>query len=134
MNETKTRNYSPWIREAWAAWEMLRKLGFKAEDIFWVFVPTANAIPRPGIALNIVLRTQDKELAITCSHRLSEGESRRLERSSRTFQETLSLDKFDEADLRTALEASYVWKNQAGLIAQLISKGFSLPYANAKMN
>ena len=127
----KMRDFSPPILEAWATWEILRKLQFASDDIFWVFGFTANAVPAPGVALNIVLRSQGKELTATCSNTMSEKEARRMEADSRTFQELLAADKFDEAEMTRLLHASYAWKNKADLIVALSLKGFRFPY---KMN
>jgi len=125
------RKHSPWILEAWATWQLLRRLGFSSDDIFWEFVPTANAIPRPGIALNIVLRAQDKTLVVTCSHRLSEGEARRMKRDVLTFQEKFIAGEFSDVEMTKILHASHAWTSQAGLVAALQSKGFVFPYTQS---
>lgn len=124
----KMRSFEAPIIEAWATWECLRKLGFASDDIFWIFEKIANAVPRPGLVLNIVLKAQDKRFAVTCSPRLSEGEARRTEASARKFHETLASGQFDEAEMTELLHASWVWKNKADLMMALIGKGFVFPY------
>jgi len=125
---TKMRRYEAPILEAWATWEIFRKLGFAADDIYWLFSNTLNAIPRPGVALNIQLKTQNKEFTVTCSQRLSEGEARRLESSSRKFQEQLSSASFDEAEMIDVLHESFAWKNKSDLLVALVSNGFVFPF------
>lgn len=127
----KFRSYSPEILEAWATWESLRKLGFRSDDIYWVFENTLNAIPRPGLTLGIKLAAQDKELRVTCSHRLSEGRARRLQREATEFMEAVNADSFDHEEMKAVLHGSFVWKNQAGFILALKGKGFDFP---ARMN
>jgi hypothetical protein len=122
------KEYSPYIVEAWAVWEVMRKLGFKADDIYWIFGNTLNANPAPGMALNIVLRTQGKELSVTCSMRLTDDEAKKLEEDSREFQETLNAGKFDEADLTEHLHKSYVWTNKERFLLVLKAKGFEYPF------
>lgn len=137
MSETpklKMRSFSPWILEAWATWETMRKLDFKPDEIFWVFANTENAIPRPGITLNIMLKAQNKQMVVTCSHRLSEGEARRLERSAREFQEALSANRFDEAEATQVLLKSFVWVNKADFLMTLRQKGFEFPFKLNAMN
>lgn len=116
--------WSAWIWEAWAVWEMLRRLGFSADDIFWEIVPTTNAVPGPGLALNVVLRAQGKVLTVTCSHRLTLEVGKALEEESREFQEGLVARKFDESVLFDKLHATTMWGNRAGLVIALRSKGF----------
>lgn len=128
------RSFSPWILEAWATWETLRKLDFKSDDIFWVFERVENVIPRPGMALNIVLKTQDKVMTITCSHRLSEGEARRLQKHTAKFQGLLADGKFDETEMNEVLHASFIWKNKADLLFALGAKGFEFPFKLNQMN
>lgn len=137
MSETpklKMRAFSPWILEAWATWETMRKLGFKSDDIFWVFQPTENAIPRPGITLSIMLKTQDRQMVVTCSHRLSEGEARRLERDSRKFQEVLAADGFDETEMTGVLVSSWIWNNKSDFLMALKQKGFEFPFKLNALN
>ncbi len=125
---TSMKQYERPVLEAWATWEVLRKLSFKADDIFWIFSQTLNAVPRPGLALNVVLRTQDKEFSVTCSPRLSEGQARRLERQSAEFQQKLVAAEFDEKEMTEILHASYAWKNKADLLIALGAKGFAFPF------
>lgn len=125
---TKFKKYPPPILEAWAVWEILRKLGFKADDIFWVFEPTLNAVPRPGLTLGVKLVVGDNTLRVTCSQRLSEGEAKRLERQSRTFMEQVNKDAFDHEEMKDVLHQSYAWKNQLGLLTTLKAKGFEFPF------
>lgn len=122
------REYPQPIREAWATWEVLRKLGFQADDIFWVFAQTLNAVPRPGLALNVVLRTQGREFSVTCSPRLSEGEAKRHEKQARVFMETLNAGKFVEKEMLEVLHASYAWRNKSDMLMVLRAKGFEFPY------
>jgi len=121
------KKYHKWILEGWASWEALRKLGFSADDIFWEFVHTVNVKPRPGFALNIVLRTQDRVFVITCSHRLSSGESKALLRKAKKFQRELADGHFDEAEMRAIYEESFVAQNGPHLILALQMKGFVIP-------
>jgi DNA-binding SARP family transcriptional activator len=62
---------------------------------------------------------------------MSEKEARRTEARSRTFQELLAADAFDEAEMTQVLHASYVWTHKADLLVALSLKGFVFPY---KMN
>lgn len=127
----KMRSFAPPILEAWATWETLRKLGFAASDIFWEFSNTLNAVPRPGMALNIVLRTQDRAFSVTCSPRLSDGEARRMQRESEKFQAALIAGEFDESEMTELLAASWVWQNKSDMLVGLVAKGFAFP---CKMN
>jgi hypothetical protein len=120
------RSYSPWILEAWATWEVLRKLGFKADDIFWEINNTVNATPGPGLTLNIVLRTQNRMMRITCSHRLEEAA--KILDDSRVFQEAVNAGKFEETEMTEVLHASWVWENQAAFVLALGAKGFEFPF------
>jgi hypothetical protein len=124
----KMRDYSPWIREAWATWEVLRKLGFAADTIFWEFAKSVNAVPRPGFALHIVLRTQDRVATITCSESLSTEEARPLFEAAQRFQAQLVAGDFDEAEMHDVLHSSYVWTNKVDLLAMLSAKGFKWPF------
>lgn len=122
------RKFAPPILEAWATWEMLRKLGFKADDIFWQFQNTLNAVPKPGMTLSIWLKTQGKELSIVCSRSMTDAEARRMEADARVFMETLNKDEFDQKEMDEILHASFAWKNQADFLMALLRKGFELPY------
>jgi len=131
MTKKTMNEFAAPILEAWATWEMLRRLQFSASDIFWEFVQTMNAIPGPGIALNVVLRTQGKDLTVTCSHRLPEDVARQMHLDADQFQKLLSEGHFDETEMKTLFEESYAWKNKVGLLNALRAKGFAFPF---KMN
>lgn len=121
------QRFSKWILEGWATWEVLRRLGFSSDEIFWEFNPTLNAGPSAGIALNIVLRTQDRVFAITCSEGLPEEDAKKLFSEAEGFQTELSQGKFEDSELHAALHASYVWTNSVGLLSALQNKGFVFP-------
>lgn len=125
---TRFKKYPPPILEAWAVWEILRKLGFKADDIFWVFEPTLNAVPRPGLTLGVKLQVGDKTMRVTCSPRLSEGEAKRLERQSREFMKGVNENAFDHEEMKGVLHQSHAWKNQFEFLATLKAKGFDFPF------
>ena len=121
------KRYSPWILEAWATWELLRQLGYASDDIAWEFVPTLNALPKPGLALNVVLRTQGKSFVVTCSQRLTEAEARDLKRDATDMQVRIMAEEFAEAEMTEVFRASYAWTRKAALLVALSAKGFALP-------
>jgi hypothetical protein len=127
-DKKKFRSYPAPILEAWATWESLRKLGFSSDNIFWVFENTLNAIPRPGLTLGIKLAAQGKELRVTCSERLTEGEARRLEREAAKFMAAVNADSFDHEEMKQVLFQSFVWKNQLQFVMALKGKGFEFPF------
>jgi hypothetical protein len=122
------KQFSKWILEGWATWEVLRRLGFSTDEIFWEFGPTLNARPEPGFALNIVLRTQDRVFTVTCSESLTEPEAKTLLAEANGFQEELSQGKFDEPEMKELLHSSWVWNHSVGLLAALRNKGFVFPH------
>lgn len=118
------------IHEAWATWEVLRKLGFVADDIFWEIAVTPNATPGPGLALNVVLRTQGKQFAVTCSRTMSEDEAQVMLQSAKDFQAHLSAGLFAPDEMTERLHVSFAWVRQADLILTLRTKGIELPFKN----
>lgn len=122
------RSYSAAVLEAWSTWELLRKLGFSSDDIHWEFSNVLNAIPRPGMCLNIILKTQGKEMMITCSTRLSEGEARRMHNEADVFQARIVAGDFTEEEMREVFESSYAWREHVSFVLALKSKGFEFPF------
>jgi hypothetical protein len=119
--------YMPCVLEAWATWECLRRLGFAADDLFWIVGNTVNAIGGSGLTLSIVLRTQGKQFSITCSPRLSDAEVMQLRSELAPFQEKIAQGSFDEAQMQEVFEASFVWRNKVDLLFALEAKGFRIP-------
>lgn len=126
-------SYSKWILEAWACWELLRRLGFRADDIYWEFAHTLN-VPVNGLALNVVLRTQGLVFAVTCSPPLSETEAKKLKNDSVEFQTKIVAEVFSEAEMTTALHESHAWERKVALVAALTQKGIEIPFANPNLN
>jgi hypothetical protein len=120
--------------EAWACWELLRRLGFRSDDIDWEFANTLNVIPAPGLTLNIVLRTQGLVFTVTCSHRLSETEAQKLRDDSVEFQTKIVAGTFSEAEMTTVLHGSHVWARKVGLVAALGQKGILVPSTDLNLN
>jgi hypothetical protein len=126
------RDYPPSVLEAWATWETLRQLGFSADDIYWVVAMTANAVPRPGLALNVRLKTQGKEMLVTCSGRLEDRTAAELLlEQGREFSALINERAFDEATMRAVLHDSFVWKNKIQFLSVLKHKGFKIPKAQS---
>jgi hypothetical protein len=120
------KSYPPEIIEAWATWQVMRKCGFRAEDIFWIFAKSVNAAPFPGIALSVELRAQGKTMNVAVSKVMSKSTAERLKRLSEEFMADLAAKKIAEAELQKALEESYIWKNRAGFIATMLGKGIEV--------
>lgn len=130
MRVLTSTSYPPAILEAWATWQVLRQLGFAADDIYWVVVLTVNAVPRPGLALNVKLAAQGKEMLVTCSGTLADcTAAEALLEEGRQFSSLVNAGTFDKDDMRRVLHDSYVWKNKAEFLAVLLAKGFVLPKA-----
>jgi len=121
---TPLRDYPPPVLEAWATWEVMRQLGFSADDIFWIVVLTANARPRPGLALNVRLATQGRELLVTCSGALERDEAEALLQQGIEFGTRVNARAFPEDELTAVLHGSYIWKNKAAFLMVLLDKGF----------
>lgn len=119
----KLSEYPEPIREAWATWEAYRRLGFSADDIYWEFNAVVDA--GPGIALNVVLRAQDKVMVVTCSTSMSKEDAERLRDFAKTFHEEITL--FTEEEMTTAYRASFIWKNKHSFLIRLKQKGFMIP-------
>lgn len=121
-------DFSAPVLEAWAVWEVFRRLGFRAEDIFWVFEPTVNAVPGPGLTLSVKLVTQGMEFRVTCSPRLTEEEAKDLERESRELTELLNSELLDQGEMERVFDNSYVYRNKVKLLSALHAKGFAFPF------
>ncbi len=117
--------FSPFVREAWAVFECFRRLGFSADDIFIEVCNTVNAAPAPGLALNVILRTQGRTCTITCSTKLTELAAQDLLAQVRKF---LPVTQFPEKRLKEILYGSFVWANKVELVTMLSHKGFTFPY------
>lgn len=115
------------VREAWATWETFRRLGFSADDIYWEFQSTLNARPGPGIALNVVLRAQDKVMVVTCSTSMPKEEAEGLRDLVKTFHEEITL--FTEEEMTTAYHASFIWGSRHSFLIALKQKGFMITKA-----
>lgn len=126
-------DFDPCIREGWATWEVLRILGFKSDDIFWIWQKTVRPAFK-GWALNIVLRTQDMEFVITCSKKLRKSAVPGLMQQAKKFQEKLAAKAFQEEELRATLRASYIWTNAPEFLLALRRNGFVFPYTLNDLN
>lgn len=124
---TVLRDYPPPVLEAWATWEVLRQLGFSADDIFWIVAFTASAVPKPGLALNVRLAVQGREMLVTCSDSLERDEAEALLQQGIEFGECVNARAFSEDELTAVLHESYIWKNKAAFLLVLMAKGFRLP-------
>lgn len=124
----RLRDYDPALQEAWATFEVFRKLGFKSDDIFWVFEHTENAIPKPGITLNIVLKTQARTLTVTCSRSMTHEKATRLHERATKLMELVNDAAFEETEMTSVLLASRAWTQRSDLLLTLKIKGFDFPF------
>ena len=116
--------FSAEIVEAWAVWQVLRKLGFSADQIFWEFRLMAD----DQRVLFVVLHSQNKQFSVKVSEDLTEEAAKALAERAEIFQNAVNDGSLLEEELQEALMASYVWNNKESLLASMKGKGFVFPF------
>lgn len=114
---TPFSHYPKPYRECWAAHEILRNLGFAAQQIF----VTRN--PSPHNDLVVLLRHQGKQLAITCGVVDDDWERQWTE-----VAEASNRYHVDSKELEGEYMQSFAFKNKAQLLVVMLCKGIHPPY------
>jgi hypothetical protein len=106
--------------ELWTYHEALRRIGFKADDIYLGYPILA---PDGCETIGVVLRAQGLEFAL---HGRPHDNPNEFFSKWRTFVESLAKRDRNDPELTETWEKSWVRLNAVELIAKLQAKGFSI--------
>lgn len=120
----KLETVHPTLREAIALHEVLRRLGFPADDIFVALNPDSTML--------IILRTQKKEVAIIAGSVPYEGEEFSVMWTD--FVNAIADGQVEEEELYQNYKNSLALKLSEQLCLGLIRKGIKLPTVNRSLN
>lgn len=112
---------SPALRGYLGTWQAMRKLGFRAGDIYFV---TAMSARHRKLSVFAVLRTQGKELKVEVAHvddeDLAQAEYQRVSTA-------VSKGEVSWGDLGRMLEECEAFQMSALFVSTIVGKGFALP-------
>jgi hypothetical protein len=107
--------------EALAVQEMLRTLGFPPDDIFVAYYPDG---------IFVVLKTQGKELSVSCGEHPNGCDDLEFEKMWRDTVNAWNNTLTDD-DMRQIIDRSKLRDDAVGLLGAIVNKGISIP---ANMN
>jgi hypothetical protein len=105
------------MRRFIGAFEAYRRLGFKADDIFFLVSESARFGVLSAFCL---LKTQGKEFATEC------GPVESQEKAAAEYA-ALAMDKLPEADLERLWDESEPRQNATLFVLAIVDKGFRIP-------
>lgn len=106
------------MRDALGTHEMLRRLGFSTDDIFWAF--------RVDKMMQIVLHTQGKEFVIDVGF-LPHMTREQWEGQWSAVMEALLAKQISKRDYANLLSECEAYKHTADLVLAIKSKGIEIP-------
>ena len=115
-------------REALAAFEGLRKLGFRSDDIYF----SVGAQLSEGWQVAIVLLTQDKRFNIVTG--LVDDDPSRIQDTWMRVATAISEGRVKQSRLNRIWRESMVYGSRQDFVASLLAKGFTLPKAAQHLN
>lgn len=110
------------VRLFFGAREFFRKLGFKADDLF--FIPAKSA-EDGTIHIFCTLRTQDKVFDVDCGQ--AEKDAEEMLKEYADVGEAINSHVMSDADLRRIWDESGIPEHTVEFLAALVGKGFHLP-------
>lgn len=122
MDKENPLSFSADIRECWSVHQVLRSLGFSADDIY---INVGRDINHPEVAalLFVVLRAQGKDFNVRVGAYFSEEEADAAVKKWSEFVNLANAGAFEQSDLDNIYESSHVMKNQLEFVVSLHEKG-----------
>jgi hypothetical protein len=118
----KYEDVSPTMRAFIGTWEVLRKLGYSADDIF--FQPSKSVKLGGALGAFCVLRTQGKEFSVDCGPVTSEKDAgEEYQRVSKA----VSAGEIPQEDMDRIWWESEACQRSIQLVIAIQGKGFRVP-------
>jgi hypothetical protein len=126
---------NPYLLEALCTHEVLRRLGFKAADIFFaasvplVEAPESHKHLLGSVQMSVVLRTQCREFTITIGFFMDVKDREAIFAEWTSLVERFNREEGGKDKWEDIYAASEALRNAPGIALRLIERGFVLPKA-----